>query len=195
MQHVDDALLGSCIFGTCCIENGFRKLWPSDVGVSVEESGNSIRFLQAQIDIPHDDLKTYIITPFNPNVEFALGISEFQNTARLGLFIDIHINLFEDLRQFVIGRILTYNVLISGASHVGMIPIIHLVLEIRKLLWPKLMISRAFRAVPSRHSSPFLKTVKLFSAVMAAIRFNVPDLTTAWEVTEESLDSISFWCV
>ena len=41
-QHVDDALVCSKIFCEECLLNGVRKLWPEDVGVSLEGSGNSI---------------------------------------------------------------------------------------------------------------------------------------------------------
>ena len=85
-QHVDDALIGSTILCLSCLESGLKKLWPSDVGVSVEETGNKLRFLQAEIVIPNPKLKEYILTPYNPNIDFAKGLSEHQHTARLGKY-------------------------------------------------------------------------------------------------------------
>ena len=49
LQHVDDALLMSACICDNCLEQGLKKLWPSDVGVSTEEKGDEIRFLQGHI--------------------------------------------------------------------------------------------------------------------------------------------------
>ena len=113
-----------------------RKLWPSDVGVSVEEGGLSLRFLQASINIPDPSEKKYIITPYNPNVDFARGVTEHQHTARLSPFYNAFVSTFDDLRQFLIGRFLSYNVILRVDICTGKEATVLILLEIHRLDWP-----------------------------------------------------------
>ena len=112
VQHVDDALIGSAVLCSGCLESGLRKLWPSDDGVSVEETGLSIWYLQAHIVIRNPTVAACTLLPNNPNADFAYGLSPFQGAARLGLYYDTSLTPYTDLRQFVIGRLLTYNAIL-----------------------------------------------------------------------------------
>ena len=153
-QHVDDALIGSTILCLSCLESGLKKLWPSDVGVSVEESGNKLRFFQAEVAIPNPILKEYTLTPYNPNIDFAKGLSEHQHTARLGKYRNLELTSFSDLRQFIIGRFWSFNTILVGNAAQGINSTIYLILEVAKLGWPKNWICRASKSIPGRHRSP-----------------------------------------
>ena len=65
LQHVDDALVFSTVFCDECVERGMCRLWPRDVGVEVEERGQSITFLRSQFTVL--DGKNVIVQPATPN--------------------------------------------------------------------------------------------------------------------------------
>ena len=52
LQHVDDAMLMSGVFCDRCLSAGTKKLWPKDVGTTMEESSMEqgfVRFLSAVV--------------------------------------------------------------------------------------------------------------------------------------------------
>ena len=49
---------------------GVQKLWPPDVGTSLEEAGASLRFLQAQIRVLENG--EFQVGPAAQNIEYAL---------------------------------------------------------------------------------------------------------------------------
>lgn len=49
VQHVDDAIIMSCIWCSDCLLEGVQKLWSDDVGTTLEETGNNITFLHSQL--------------------------------------------------------------------------------------------------------------------------------------------------
>ena len=54
--YVDDALVGSKIYCSQCPFEGIQRLWPSDVGTTLEESGHDVTFLQARVRCIGKDL-------------------------------------------------------------------------------------------------------------------------------------------
>ena len=83
VQHVDDALILSNTHCAPCLVKCIAKLWPKDCGVSLEESGKRIRFLQVNVCIPDPKISAVIVTPFEPNLCFARGTSRYQAVARI----------------------------------------------------------------------------------------------------------------
>ncbi len=84
LLHVDDSLLISRDLCVKCLESGVSKMWPSDVGVSLEEQGDVIRYLNALVFVLGSKIK---VAPFNPNVCFALGFEPKQKMLDLATLL------------------------------------------------------------------------------------------------------------
>ena len=74
VMQVDDTLVLSTIFCTACLERGMRKVWPPDVGISLEEVGPTVCMLQCHVHVPVIGDQVHA-RPYNPNVYFALGVA------------------------------------------------------------------------------------------------------------------------
>lgn len=56
----------------CCtksFEKDMQKLWPDDVGITVDETSSVVRMLQAAVYAEGMPIR---VRPFNPNIGFAL---------------------------------------------------------------------------------------------------------------------------
>ena len=70
-MHVDDSVIFSKVMCKHCIIQGMRKLWPTDVGLELEEEGPMVRFLHSIISIHAQRIYVF---PHNPNISFAFDI-------------------------------------------------------------------------------------------------------------------------
>ncbi len=155
MQHVDDILVVSKVHCQSCLEAALLVLFPADVGMSLEEAGQCVRLLSCNIVVQHD---TAVITPHNPNADFALGLAAFQKSARLGHFFLVQ--SYTDLRTFMWGKQLRYNSILCGNIEHADEPLALLLAEISALLWPTVWIQKACVHLPRRHQSYFLRLVR-----------------------------------
>ena len=80
ISHVDDSVLISKLLCVNCLCAGLKKLWPSDVGVQLEERGPTLRFLSSVLHAVEEEIYVF---PWNPNVGFSLRLSDIQTVARL----------------------------------------------------------------------------------------------------------------
>ena len=71
-------------------------MWPEDVGMSVEEEGPNIRFLNCFVGV-HENVVN--VLPFHPNIQFCLGEQDHQKVARLGTYIN---PFFSFYHQYII---------------------------------------------------------------------------------------------
>ena len=164
--HVDDCVLFSAVFCFCCLYHGLRRLWPKDVGVTLEEHGPRLKFLQAEL-ISNAHEKNVEVRPYSPNNDFALGISIFPKFARLAHYIKdpgIHndVQTCKLLRTFMWGRIITFDRLAEGNPERGQNAFIDLVAETLWLQWPYGFICSSLRSIPRRHRSRFMYVVRKF---------------------------------
>ncbi len=127
-------------------------MWPSDVGVSLEEQGDVIRYLNALVFVFGSRIK---IAPFNPNVCFALGFEPKQKIARLGHFAGMKLSRYHVLRTFMLAQIMVMNHLCVGRAENLYFNIWCLISEILGLEWPQIWISKTLRSIPRKHASTF----------------------------------------
>ena len=157
LMHVDDAIVFSRIFCSCCLERGMKQLWPEDVGISLEETGPTVRMLQSYIHIRGVSVH---IRPHNPNVSFALGFDPVQKIARLGPYLGEPFHAYQNLCQFLHGKLLAYNHLVQGDADSMFVYLGFLLLEIVRLNWPERFIRKALCSLPRRHVSPFISACR-----------------------------------
>ena len=135
IQHVDDAVIASTIYCERCLLRGVQRLWPSDVGVSLEESGPRVRFLHVVLDIGPD--LCVQVSPASPNADFAAGLSPYPAVSRLGPFLGFAVHDQRTLRAFVWGRVVAFHYAASGQPERGKSACIDLCAELLLLGWPQ----------------------------------------------------------
>jgi len=107
-----------------------------------------------------------LVYPHNPNVAFGLGMAPHQKVARLGPFLGHSLSSYAHLRAFVLSQIITYDRIVIGRLE-GMCPMLCvLLLEISRLGWPDVWLSRTLRAIPHRHSSPVIRLCRVFGRAL-----------------------------
>ena len=164
---VDDALIASMVYCTSCLEAAMRKLWPADVGVTVEERGLPLTYLHARI-LPHGH--SYQVVPFSPNAGFAQGLEDAPLFAKFPLFTSSYSNLtYIHLRTLLLERILSYNCTAEGNARKAKQAYIDLLCEILRLRWPVRWVAMVCRRVPRRHRTHFITMVRLFGKYMVQI--------------------------
>ena len=155
-MHVDDALVMNKLLDDDCIMQMIAGIWPRDVGVSKEETGPVLKFLNTIIvvrgGIPH-------VLPHHPNLSFILGCSPHQKIARLGVFT-MHVHTPQHLRQFVVTTLLMHNNIVGGSDIDVFVHIKLVMLEIHKLGWPKQWLARCLVNLPRRHNSPYIRACR-----------------------------------
>ena len=154
--HVDDAMIASRVFGCCCLQR-VAKVWPEDVGFSVEEEGPTMRFLNAFIHVDKYDI---YIAPFNPNLKFAVGITKCQQVARLGLFLGPHIQSRSVLRGFMLSQLIAFDYIVGGSVNNSMLMLGTFIHEIYILKWPANWIAWVCKSLPGRFDSPYARAVR-----------------------------------
>ncbi len=134
-----------------------------DVGVSREEEGHNIRFLNAFIHVEGNKVQ---LAPFNPNILFALGLVPKQKIARLGSFINSHLSHYHTLRTFLLAQVMVMDHL-GGGSSVGLyFNVWCLLSEVVKLGWPLKWVQKALRSIPRRHVSTFIIATRFLGRVL-----------------------------
>ena len=175
LQHVDDALLMSCVWCPKCLHAGVQRIWPSDVGTTLEECGPSLRFLSAQIVVTGSNRIS--VFPHFPNHQFARGTSLHPELARLAEFHGTQIHRPAHLRMYLLTRIISFNFIANGATCFGRSAAIDVTLECMRLSWPYSWIACVLRAMPRKHSSPFMSSVRRFGKLLAHDRHSLAQLS------------------
>ena len=161
--HVDDALCISRVHCPKCILQGVSKIYPSDVGTSLEGTSPEVHFLHADVRVVGDQLE---VKPHCENEDFVAHKSEWQKKSRLGLFICRDLQGKKTLRQFIWSRVISFNHTCEGSGARGATAFAHVVVEILRLNWPQLWVSSSLRSLPRRHSSVFLHACRSFGRYM-----------------------------
>ena len=153
VQHVDDAAVFSKVLCTQCLGRVMEKLWPADVGVTMEEEGQIMRMLSGVIVIEGQIVRVF---PYIPNFHFCLGLSENQKIAKLGSFIGPEIHSYDMLRSYIFSELLRFNAILQGDDMAAIIFIALIVREAAALGWPEKWISKALRSLPRKHTTNFV---------------------------------------
>jgi len=157
MQHVDDAVVASKVFCEECLERGTERIWPKDVGTSIEEKGPTITFMATTIIIlPDHGFEVY---PTPVNADFAKGLSTFPKISRLPDFQGSEHHTQEDFRQFIVGRIVNINMLSRGSLLHAIPACSALFGEIFKLHWPRAWTLSVLLCFPRKHISQFTRAL------------------------------------
>ena len=162
--HVDDALLTSLILCSGCLLRGIQALYPSDVGVSLEEEGEVLKFLQAVVDCT--DYQNPRIFPYMANVEFSLGLALHQNHCRIGKFLHPTITPFSAFKVFVTGQLLSHNHIFKYQGHIFLLHLFILLAEFFRLNYPDAWLCKAIKSVSVRHDSIYIRVAKRMARVI-----------------------------
>jgi len=162
LTHVDDSLILSKIYCPQCLFDRVLRTFPKDFGMSLEETGQTIRFLSTFVFIDLHNLQAHT-QPYNPNIPFALGLVHTQKTARLGRYLGIGIHDFRYFFQFFLGRILVYHHLVRGKVASARLHLLVLIYEVLRLDWPLDYVIRSLQKIPRRHQSAFLSYCRQLS--------------------------------
>ena len=154
-------LVFSRIWCTKCLFEGVQRIFPRDVGLSIEGKGSAIHFLHVLLRIAKDGSTR--IAPFSDNREFSRGRAEFQQKARLGNFLGKEVQPQRILRQFVWAKLIAYNAVCEGVPDALMSPSADLLAEISLLNWPVHWLGKALASVPARHRSPYFSIMRRLS--------------------------------
>ena len=157
MQHVDDAFLASGVFCEHCLYEGTKRLWPKNVGTTLEESGSKIKFMATTIVFfPDNTFETY---PTPVNLPFARGLADFPEISRLSKFLGFEIHTYNYFRQFLLGRIVNINLLSMGYLARSIFATAALFGEVYRLDWPRDWVVGVSISLPRHHFSQYTRAV------------------------------------
>ena len=128
LVHVDDGLFGSYIFCQDCILDCIQKLWPDDVGVKLEESGESIHFLSALIKT--DKMGVVQIFPYPTNLDFARGLCLYPEQSRVASYRGPPVHSSKILSMSIIPHFIMFDRIGNGLISRGMLAASSLVCEV-----------------------------------------------------------------
>ena len=115
LQHVGDALLASRIWCVACLHRGLQRVWPSDCGTSLEESGPVLRFLQAVVVVSPSG--AVAVRPSFTNAPFAKGEALHPAKATLVPYMGPHVSSKSALRCYLFSKLLAFGVVATGQQH------------------------------------------------------------------------------
>ena len=153
VQHVDDCLMFSKILCPQCMLDGLAKLWPEDVGCTDEGGDCCVQMLNSFVLIRSDKV---FVFPHNPNVPYAMNLTDHQTISRLGPFFSLPTQHRNRLKMFLFAQLLSYNYVVQGSDDEAYIHIVWFLFEIIRLKWPLMMLSKVIRSIPRKHYSPFI---------------------------------------
>ena len=195
-QHVDDALVCSKIFCEECLLNGVRKLWPEDVGVSLEGSGSHIPFLHVDVEILNDNsLFPVLITPAAPNRDFARGLDAYPALSKLSPFFHREFQPPSILRNYFFCKLYGFDQVFEGRMTGVETHVAALVSEAILLHWPIRNISRLCLAFPQSVHSDFARLIRTLGKFLRCLILETPirDTTRPYrDVLEITIRAIQF---
>jgi hypothetical protein len=164
LLHVDDCLLSSHIWCCKCIVRALSRIWPRDVGTSLEMEGDTIDFLTVTLHI--DPNGTFRIVPLVKNRLFALGFQVFPDVARIPPYRGPAYHSKQDLRLFLFPHILTFNRIAIGFIGPAAHAVALLIAETARLGWPFSIISSTLLGLPNAHETSFVLSVRCLAKQM-----------------------------
>ena len=180
-MHVDDALVGSFIFGPCCLESGCELLFPKDVGVSKEGEGPELEFLHCLVSVSDafspDALRA---TPRNPNKAFARGEDHEPKIAKLPPWLGRGFSDFATQKANLTCKLASADQVLEGSAVGNLDYVVDLGAEAARLRWPLAQISLALCAYPRHVRSDFAMLVRAVGRVWRKFRKHAIGDTTAW---------------
>jgi hypothetical protein len=161
--HVDDCLLISKIWCSECILEGLRKLWPKDVGTTMEESGNEVRFLNALITT---DGRSLLVRPLPINVPFIMCAADLPDISRFPPFLHAELHNTGHLRILLLPHIFSQNKLSMGDGSKCEDAFVAILCELFRLGWPARTIGAVCCSVARHHNSLFLAVVRKIGTLL-----------------------------
>ena len=122
--------------------SGAKKLYPKDVGMDLEESGDRQRFLHTDLVTSGDDLTLY---PHSHNADFAQGKSKVQKLTRLIPPFKHPFDNRKALKQFVAQMLARFQQTCPHDSMLCTDAMTDMIGELQHLGYSYRQISRAFR--------------------------------------------------
>ena len=176
MLHVDDAIAFSKVFCEDCLYEGVRKLWPEDVGVSLEASGEAVPFLHVLVHVHKDASAAPVhVTPLGHNSDFARGLAFDPFFAKLAPHAGKDVTPQAQLAQYASSRLSTADQVFRGKAVGATEFLAELCAETVLLQWPLPVLAGVLRAYPRSNASDFAVLVRRTGA-----RLKREGLQSAW---------------
>ena len=108
--HVDDTLILSRIHCTSCLWKNIQRIWPEDVGLTLEGEGPTFSFLHTEVCIVNDGRFGEIgVKPLMKSTAFASGEEDFPSYSKLAPYVLPHVQSVKTLSAVVWTKLSTYD--------------------------------------------------------------------------------------
>ena len=118
---------------------------------------NSIRMLNAFMVVLDNDRLAF--RPHSPNILFAIGLNDHQETSRIGTYWH-GIQNYDTLRTFLITQFVAYDHTTCGDDDDMLPHALLLILECLCFGRPVSFVVRSLMSIPKRFTSPFIRLVR-----------------------------------
>ena len=175
LQHVDDAIVFSKVLCGDCLWKGMQKLWPTDVGITLESSSSplhgalycdgSMRFLHARVSLlGHTsdflrDVPCYV-QPYMPNAAFASGTQPHPHVSHVALFVGSQVQNTSHIQNYLWCKLSMFDKLVMGSWDLGREAVAQMVAEVLRLLWPCRWVASSLHQYPRHNQSCFACAVR-----------------------------------
>ena len=154
LLHVDDAIAFSKVFCCECLFQGIERLWPEDVGVSLEGSGGTVPFLHVEVQATDEATADPVrVVPLSHNRDFAQGAALLPAFAKLPPYVGQDVTKRQQLAQYMWSRVCSHDQVLQGDPQAAAGPVAELVTEAVRLQWPTPTVAAVLRALPRTHTS------------------------------------------
>ena len=161
MLHVDDSVVFSKVYCEDCFFNGVQKLWPRDVGVSLEASGEHVPFLHVELHVHHEKGPAPVhVTPLAHNTCFARGQAAHPHYAKLAPYVGSKATTRAQLAGYVWSRLATADQALRGSTANSTEVLAELCSEAVLLQWPLPLLAAVLRSYPRTNSTDFAVLVR-----------------------------------
>ena len=161
LLHVDDSLIMSKVFCYDCLLHGVEKLWPQDVGASLEGKGARIPFLHVELQIGNAPEPAPIrAVPLSHNRAFAQGQAAHPAFATLPPYVGAPVTVQRHLAAYAWCRLAAFSQTLRGTTELAAEPLADLLAEMAQLGWPRATIAAVRRRFPRTHASDFATLVR-----------------------------------
>ena len=137
LQHVDDALVCSKIYCTECLRKGVKRLWPKDVGTTLEGVGPVVPFLHAEIRVlDTNGVCPIYVVPLVHNRDFANGTTPYPQFSKVSPLFAKKLQPPRPLQHYLTCELFNVDQLLEGHTQHAAEPVCLLVAEMFRLQWP-----------------------------------------------------------
>ena len=164
--HVDDCLVFSRIWCPDCLWDAMRKIWPEDVGLTLESSGPSFEFLHSKVTIVPENYGALEISPLLKSEEFVNGDKEFPTYSKIPPYSLPAVQGVKSLSQVLFCKLCMFDQLLLGRTTLCIDCITSLLTEVLLVGWPIGIVCSVLKSYPHRHQTNFACVVRIVGRML-----------------------------